>query len=148
MAANGGGARVNNYTVMFDFKVSELGRYYSFIQTTLENNDDAEFFLRPAGNLGIGGTGYSEHMVSPGEWHWLVITASMGNAYLYYLDGTLIHTGNVGNASMDSRWSWLPEGVLFFADEDGEDADMDVSGIVVWDSALSKSEVTALGSLE
>jgi hypothetical protein len=146
IAANGGGSRVNDYTVMFDFKVSEIGRYYSFFQTTLENNDDAEFFLRPAGNLGITGTGYTEYVVTAGEWRRLVISASMGNAYLYYLDGTLIHTG--GNATVDSRWSWLPEGVLFFADEDGEDADMDVSGIAVWDRALSETEVAELGGVE
>jgi hypothetical protein len=148
IAANGGGSRVNNFSVMFDFKVSELGRYYSFIQTTLENNDDAEFFLRPAGNLGIGGTGYSEHVVTAGEWHRLVISAAMGNAYLYYIDGKLIHTGNTSNATVDSRFSWLPEGVLFFADEDGEDADMDISNIAVWDKALSTSEVAALGGVE
>jgi hypothetical protein len=148
IAANGGGSRVNNFSVMFDFKVSELGRYYSFIQTTLENNDDAEFFLRPAGNLGIGGTGYSEHVVTAGEWHRLVISADIGNAYLYYLDGKLIHTGNTSSATVDSRFSWLPEGVLFFADEDGEDADMDISNIAVWDRALSNSEVAALGGVE
>jgi hypothetical protein len=148
MAANGGGSRVNNYSVMFDFKVPELGRYYSFIQTTLENNDDAEFFLRPAGNLGIGGTGYSEHVVTTNKWHRLVISASMGNAYLYYLDGRLIHTGNIENASIDSRWSWLPEGVLFLADDDGEDADIDVSNIAVWDRALSEEEVDILGGVE
>jgi hypothetical protein len=148
IAANGVGSRVNSYTVMFDFKVSELGRYYSFIQTTLENNDDAEFFINRNGQLGIGGTGYSEYTVTPDEWHRLVISADMGNAFLYYLDGTLIHTGNVGSASVDSRWSWLPEGVLFFADEDGEDADMDVSSIAVWDRALSESEVAALGGVE
>jgi hypothetical protein len=145
MAANGGGSRVNIYSVMFDFKVSELGRYYSFIQTTLGNNDDAEFFLRPAGNLGIGGTGYSEHVVTAGEWHRLVISADMGNAYLYYLDGALIHTGNLGSASIDSRWSWLPEGVLLFADEDGEDNEIDVSNIAVWSVALTSEEIAALG---
>jgi hypothetical protein len=147
IAANGG-ARVNSYSVMFDFKVSELGRYYSFIQTTLENNDDADFFINRNGQFGVGGTGYSEHVVSTGEWHRLVISASMGNAYLYYLDGTLIHTGNVGNASVDSRWSWLPEGVLFFADEDGEDAEMDVANIIVWDKALSEAEVSSLGGVD
>ncbi|MDR1336170.1 MAG: Ig-like domain-containing protein [Tannerella sp.] len=144
MAANGGGSRVNNYTVLFDFKVSELGRYYSFIQTTLENNDDAEFFLRPAGNLGVGGTGYSGHVVTAGEWHRLVISAGMGKAYLYYLDGVLIHEGNVANATVDSRWSWLPEGVLFFADEDGEDAEIDIADVVVWSSALDGEQVKAL----
>jgi hypothetical protein len=148
IAANGGGSRVNNFSVMFDFKVSELGRYYSFIQTTLENNDDAEFFIRPAGNLGINGTGYSEQAATAGKWHRLVISASMGNAYLYYLDGTLIHTGNIGSATVDSRWSWLPEGVLLFADEDGEDNDIDIANIAVWDRALSESEANALGGVE
>ncbi|MDR1335663.1 MAG: Ig-like domain-containing protein [Tannerella sp.] len=145
IAANGGGSRVNNYTVLFDFKVSELGRYYSFIQTTLENNDDAEFFLRSAGNLGIGGTGYSEHVVSAGEWHRLVLSASMGNFYLTYLDGTLIHEGNVGSAAIDSRFSFMPEGVLLFADDDGEDAEIDIAEVMIWDGALDAGQVQSLG---
>jgi hypothetical protein len=148
MAANGGGERVNNYTLMVDFKVSELGRYYCFFQTTLENNDDGDYFLRPAGNLGIGGTGYSEHVVSAGEWHRLVISAGMGNAYLYYLDGELIHTGNIESASIDSRFSWLPEGVLLFADEDGEDAEIDIAEVAVWNGAMNTNQVESLGPVQ
>jgi hypothetical protein len=147
IAANGGGKRVNNFTIMIDFKVSELGRYYSFIQTTLDNNDDAEFFLRPAGNLGIGGTGYSEHVVTAGEWHRLVLSAGMGNAYLTYLDGELIHEGNVGSATVDSRFSWLPEGVLLFADEDGEDNEIDIAEVMIWDGALTGEQVKSLGTV-
>jgi hypothetical protein len=147
IAANGGGKRVNNFTVMIDFKVSELGRYYSFFQTTLENNDDAEFFLRPAGNLGIGGTGYSAHVVTAGEWHRLVLSAGMGNAYLYYLDGELIHEGNVGSATVDSRFSWLPEGVLLFADENGEDNEIDIAEVMIWDGALTGEQVQSLGTV-
>jgi hypothetical protein len=147
IVANGGGNRVNNYTVLFDFKVSELGRYYCFLQTTLENNDDGDFFLRPAGNLGIGGTGYSTHVVTAGEWHRLVISASMGNAYLYYLDGVQIHEGNIASATLDSRFSWLPEGVLLFADENGEDAEIDIAEVMIWDGALNSEQVQSLGTV-
>jgi hypothetical protein len=62
------------------------GSYYCFVQTSLQNNDDGEFFLRSAGNLGIGDTGYSEYVATVNEWHRLVISASMGNAYDYYID--------------------------------------------------------------
>jgi hypothetical protein len=75
-------------------------------------------------------------------------SAAMGNACLYYLDGKLIHTGNTSSATVDSRFSWLPEGVPFFADEDGKDADMDISNIAVWNRALSNSEIAALGGIE
>ncbi|MDR1335847.1 MAG: Ig-like domain-containing protein [Tannerella sp.] len=148
IAANGGGNRVNNYTLMVDFKVSQLGRYYCFFQTTMTNGDDGEYFLRPAGNIGIGGTGYSEHVVSTGEWHRLVLSASMGNAYLTYLDGVLIHEGNVGSAFVDSQYSWMPEGVLLFADNDGEDAEMDVARVMIWDGALSAGQVQSLGPVQ
>jgi hypothetical protein len=147
IAANGGGSRVNNYTLMVDFKVSELGRYYCFLQTSPANNDDGDFFINPSGNLGIGSTGYSVHVVSPGEWHRLVLSASMGNSYLTFLDGTLIYEGNVGNATMDSRFSWLPEGVLLFADEDGEDAEIDIAEVIIWDGALNAGQVQSLGPI-
>jgi hypothetical protein len=148
MAANGGGNRVNRYTIQVDFRVAAIGRYYSFFQTTLENNDDAEFFLRPAGNLGIGGTGYSSLVVTPGEWHRLVISAGMGSSYEYYLDGTLIHQGNTDAASVDSRYSWLPEGVLLFADEDGEDNEIDIAEVTVWSGAMNADQVAALGKVQ
>jgi hypothetical protein len=145
--ANGEGQKVNNFTVMFDFKVSEIGRYYSFIQTTLANNDDAEFFLRPAGNLGIGVTGYSGYVAPANEWCRLVISASMGNFYNYYIDGDLIHQGN-SSASVDSRFSWAPEGVLFFADEDGEDAEIEIAEIIVWNEPLTDKQIAKLGGTQ
>jgi hypothetical protein len=147
IAANGGGQRVNNYTLMVDFRVSQLNRYYCFMQTTLENNDDGDFFLRPAGNLGIGGTGYSEYVATTEEWHRLVISASMGNAYNYYIDGELIHQGNLSQATLDSRWSWLPEGVLLFADEDGEDAEIDIAEVMIWSEALTGEQIAELGGV-
>jgi hypothetical protein len=145
--ANGGGNRVNNFTVMFDFKVSRLGQYYCFIQTTLTNSDDADYCLHTNGTLGIGATGYSTHVVTPGEWHRLVISASMGKAYLTYLDGTLIHEGNLGQASVDGRFSWSPEGVLLIADDDGDDAEIDIAEVMIWDGALDAGQVQSLGPI-
>jgi uncharacterized protein YjdB len=142
-----GDERVNNYTVMFDFKVPDTDRFRCFYQTTLDNSDDGEYFLRPGGNIGVGATGYSGHTVTAGEWHRLVLSASMDNSYLTYLDGVLIHEGNVGSAFKNSRFSWFPESVLFFADDDGEDAEIDVAEVMIWDVAIDDDQVKALGGV-
>jgi hypothetical protein len=148
IAANGGGSRVNNYTLMVDFRIPESGIYYSIYQSTLENNDDAEFFINRDGHFGVGGTGYSDYAVPAGEWHRLVISASMGNLYEYYIDGVLIHQGNLDAAATDSRFSWLPEAVLLFADEDGEDNEIDIAEVTIWGGAMNSDEIDALGAIQ
>jgi hypothetical protein len=148
IAANGGGSRVNNYTLMVDFKVPATDIYHSIYQSTLENNDDADFFINRSGQFGVGGTGYSDYVTQADEWHRLVISASMGILYEYYIDGVLIHQGNLDAATTDSRWSWLPEGVLLFADEDGEDNEIDVAEVTIWSGTLSSDDIDALGPVQ
>ncbi|MDR1632544.1 MAG: Ig-like domain-containing protein [Dysgonamonadaceae bacterium] len=150
--ANGGGSKVNEYTVLMDFKLLKDGSY-CFYQTNLNNSDDVDFFLR--GNmkeLGIGGV-YSnlpeEEKFLPDVWYRVVVTAKLGESLTYYLNGKKIFTNDssADAAKRDSRLALDPAGVLLFADEDGEDNDLDVAGVAIWDKALSPEEVAALGGL-
>ena len=142
IAANGGGAKVNEYTMQIDFKVETLGIWHCFFQTTIQNNNDGDCFINTTGNVGVAATGYSTYKVMTNEWYRLVLSIKNGTQYKYYLDGELLNNGTV--QAIDGRFS-LDSLLLIFADEDGEDNNIIVSEIGIWDIALSAQEISYLG---
>jgi hypothetical protein len=146
--ANGGGAKVNHYSMLIDFKLPNDNRY-CFFQTNLENSDDVDFFLRSnMYELGIGSV-YTDLSASPiksGVWYRLVVSAQLGESLKYYLNGKEIFArGGEGDAGLDSRLALDPNGVLLFADEDGEDENIHVAQVTIWDQPLTAEDVAALG---
>ena len=138
-----GQSGVSEYTLMIDFKIPNLGTWYSFLQTDRNNSNDGEFFINTAGRIGVGTTGYSETTATPNVWQRLVITVNIGvSGIKYYLDGNEIHSSN----TTDSRFL-LDEVMLLLGDEDGDDGEFDVAEVALWDVALSAEEVTALGQV-
>ena len=148
IAANGTGTpqKVNRYTLLIDFRVGQLGQWYTFFQTDNQNTTDGEAFINTNGQIGVGITGYSSYTVIPGEWYRLVISADLGNHYNYYLDGQLIRVG--GAQVADDRLALMPlsngNDVLFFADENGEDNSIDVAQIAIFDTCLTTSQIAGL----
>ena len=149
--ANGGGDFVNQFTLVYDIKIPELGLWYAFYQTNAGNTNDGDAFISPSGGIGVGDTGYSaDGTVEVGVWYRLVIVGDLtGPGVDYYLNGTLIHDG--GGEGVDGRFSWYTvthtdnPWVLIFADESGEDAELDVSTVMVYGTPLSAADVAALG---
>jgi guanyl-specific ribonuclease Sa len=142
ISANGGGSKVNEYTLQIDFKVEALGVWHCFFQTTILNNNDGDCFINPSGNIGVAATGYSNYLVKPNEWYRLVLSVKNGTQYKYYLDGELLNNGTV--QAIDGRFS-LDSLLLMFDDDDGEDNNIIVSEIGIWDRALSGAEINTLG---
>ena len=145
-APNGGGRKVNEYTLMIDFMIDRTGQYYSFLQTTLANDDDGELFIRPAGECGIGG--YYAGAVEPGKWQRYFVTVKCGQGtdgvFSQYLNGEWINTvseGHNANLDLDGRFALDPDGCLLFADEDGEDNEITVRSVAIWNRALSSEEI-------
>ncbi|MFH1194258.1 MAG: sugar-binding protein [bacterium] len=139
---NGGGTRVNEFTLQFDFRIPELNIWHCFFQITTDNSNDGDCFINPAGNIGVGATGYSEHPITTNEWYRLVISVKNGTQYKYYLDGQLFKDGDI--QEIDGRFSF-DNMLLVFADEDGEDGEIDCAELAIWDRALTADEVLALG---
>ncbi|SEA52478.1 Ig-like domain (group 2) [Porphyromonadaceae bacterium KH3R12] len=141
---NGGGTKVNEYTMLIDFKVPELGKWYSFYQTDLTNNSDAEVFINPGGSIGVGATGYSGSVIEPNKWSRLVISAKLGVWFRYYLDGELIHqTPDLNAIVVDDRFALL-EKVILIGDNDGDDADIDIAEVGFWSEALDELQIKKL----
>jgi uncharacterized protein YjdB len=150
IAANGGGSRVNEYTLMIDFKVSEVGRYYALLQTDLTNMSDGEIFINPAAQIGIT-TGYYSPggSVEPEIWYRWLVSVKCGESWKEYLNGKLLHTAvpEDDKLNLDNRMSLDPEGIVLFGDEDGEENDITISAVAIWDRALNDGEIASLGAL-
>ncbi|VAX25075.1 hypothetical protein MNBD_IGNAVI01-46 [hydrothermal vent metagenome] len=143
--ANGGGSKVNSYTIVMDIKYPTTGQWYAFYQTEPSNTLDADWFLNPSGNMGVGATGYTSHILIPGDWYRIAISVNNGVRHDYYIDGEKALTGTPG--TVDGRFSLEPQ-VLFFADENNEDNALDVADIKIFSRDLSDNEMKELGGYE
>jgi spore coat protein U-like protein len=142
ISPNGGGAKVNEFSLQIDFRVPALGNWYTFIQTSASNNDDGDCFIKTTGTIGVGATGYSSFALAAGEWYRLLISVNNGTNYRYYLDGQMLLDGTIQD--VDGRFA-LDSLLLLFADNDGDDAEIDVAEAAIWDVALTTYQVQALG---
>ena len=143
--AAGSNGKVAEYTLLVDVRFPQLGLYYSIFESdNLNMGSDGDFFFRPSGNdWGIRANYTDKSPYEANKWYRLVVTVKGGKAK-YYLNGKLIDEKEPG---ADGHASWLREGVLLFADEDGEDNEFDIASVAIWDKALSDDDVTTLGGL-
>jgi hypothetical protein len=158
-APNGGGKYVNEFTIVIDCKFIggptsegaswQNGKYYSLYQTSLDNTSDGDFFWRPGADFGITGS-YSKqnHLFVKDTWYRFAIVVKLGTELRYFVNGQFYEANNSGDRDGDR--AWRPEGVLLFADDDGENGQgfpLHVATLGIFDRALSDSEVKSLGGL-
>jgi hypothetical protein len=132
----------NKYSVMIDFKIPLTGQYYSFMQTYQNNTNDGDLFINPAGKIGVAALTYSNSSILPNEWYRLVLTADVGNSIKMYIDGQLWNPGLPN--SLNGRFALDPL-LLLLADDNGEDNQMDVASIGVFNRDLTAAEVATIG---
>ncbi|KAF0148201.1 MAG: metallophosphoesterase [Ignavibacteria bacterium] len=133
---------VNEYTLQIDFRVPTLSVWHSLFQTSPTNSNDAECFISLNGNIGVEATGYSSYSIKPNEWYRLVVSVKNGVNYDYYLDGFQLHNGIV--QVLHGRFA-LDKELLLFADNNGEDGEIDCAEVAIWDYSLNADEVKSLG---
>ncbi len=144
--ANGGGgdsvSRVNEYSIMIDFRLPDLTRWYAFFQTDMKNASDGDCFVKPtSGIIGTTATKYSTDAVAANQWYRFVISIKNGVLHNTYIDGKLIVTGTP--LAVDGRFA-LDSMLLMFGDDDGDDGDIDVAELAMWDRALTDKDVAAM----
>ncbi len=150
ISPNGGGTRVNEYTLMIDFRVPALGVFYTFLQTNPADSDDGDIFINKSGAIGCGATGYSTSGVTANKWQRLVVSVKLGNKgwIKYYLDGNLVlDDEDMTNFQIDNaRYSLAPQ-IILFGDDDGDDAAIDVAEVGMWNLALDGDQVEKLETM-
>jgi hypothetical protein len=150
IAPNGGGDSVNQYTLMFDFKVLNFNRWHTFYQTDTSNKNDGECFIRPntgtnPGGIGTATTGYTTTPINAKQWYRLVVSVNLNHFYRFYLNGKLILEGDT--QEVDGRFALLPQ-ILFFADNNQEDDTIDIASLALFDTCLSSADIAKIGTIE
>ncbi|MGE9270092.1 MAG: SUMF1/EgtB/PvdO family nonheme iron enzyme [Verrucomicrobiales bacterium] len=147
ISANGGGSAVNEYTLLFDVfsPAASRGSWRCFFQVSPGNGDDGEYFIRNNNNtMGTADLGYTSAGLDEASWKRVVIVADL-TSFRTYVDGELFHVHS--DQSVDGRYA-LESEILLFADNNGENAAMNVSTFAMWGEALSENEVAGLGVVD
>lgn len=140
---NGGGAFVNNYTVIYDlmFPLASNLKWRALWQTSTGNANDGDLFVNNANGIGISGN-YTG-VIQPDVWHRVAFTINSTDGVLRkFIDGAFV--GQQTIATTDGRFS-LDTTALVFTDEDGETEAGFVNSIQFRNWIISDSAVAALG---
>lgn len=145
------GAFVINYTFVMDIfsPAASRSQWRSIFQTNQGNTNDADYFIRNSSDqLGVSGIGYSTGAINEGKWTRLAITVDLnlnGGDVKTYLDGSLFYT-HPTNQTTGGTYALDPT-VLFFADNDNENAPLNVGALAIFSGTMTASEVSALGAV-
>lgn len=149
---NGGGAFVNDYTIVTDILVPAVG-WTAIFNTNPNHANDADFYISPSGQVGIGALGYSASgVISANQWYRLAfVQDATNNTVDYYVDGVSVFSGAAG--AVDGRFSLYtganPGADLVFQGEGDSSGNYSnaayIGSMLVADRAYSGSEIAALG---
>lgn len=153
IAPNGGGARVNQYTLIMDvYWETSGGGWTSFVNLDdPSNTNDGELFARwNDGGFGQGAGGYEpddpEVVLQFQTWQRIAVTVDLGAdppLLTKYIDGRK-HSDQPNVSGLDGRHS-MAELAVLFADNDGERGSAYVSSIQIRNGQLTAVEIAALG---
>src|SRR5204862_541913 len=115
-------------------------------------NNDGDYFIRPDNDhMGTASLVYSANAINEAKWTRMVLTfhldpVAASSAITVYLDGALFNTHASGSTDLlrDGRFSLSPT-VLFFHDNDGDNAALNIGALAMWDGVLTAGQVAALG---
>src|SRR5206468_11564195 len=150
---NGGGTRVNQYTLIMDVLIGSTGPgAASILQiSSLNNMDDGDLFWQ-GNNFGQGTGGYSgTGAFTPGQWHRIVAAydeAASPPVVTKFVDG-IKQDDWTANQGLDNPRRALQPTAILFADGDVPNPDERrewwVNSIQIRAGVLSKDEMVALG---
>jgi hypothetical protein len=129
--------------LIFDIKILRNSKTYALFQTDLKNGSDAEWFIDTTGTLGQRNSYDSVDKLKAGEWHRIGISIKNDDLNNYYIDGDRVVTTEIKD--IDGYYSISEKGLLLFADNNGEDNELDVADVKIFSKALDDSEMKELG---
>ena len=152
IAPNGGGTRVNQYTLIMDVFVAESGAgAASLWQTSSANNtDDGDLFWQGSNFGQGGGDGYAgTSAFTAGEWHRVVASYNMAAnppVVHKYVDG-IFQDDWQDNQSLDApRRTLAPTAILFGDGDQDERREMWVNSVQIRSGVLSAAELESFGA--
>jgi len=145
LGGNGGGTRLNEYTLQWDVMVPNIDKWKCFIQTeNAASGGDGDLFIKPtSGLLGLSDFAWSTTAIVPNQWYRVVETVKCGSFARVYVDGQLWIERTPAPA-VNSRYS-LTDQPFIFGDDDGEDDLIFCSELAIWNVAFTAEQALALG---
>lgn len=147
---NGGGAYINEYTMVFDIYWTESSWFSFYNAESVNVNNDGDFFRRPSdGAIGVGNGGYFGSTQNH-QWYRVAFTVQPGDedTINIYLDGYYLGTA-VRFVSLDGRFSLYRSvdvnKTLLFGDDNGETGTAYVSQFYFDNRVYSGAEIMAMG---
>jgi hypothetical protein len=157
IAPNGGGAKVNQWTLILDvlFPEPQDGRFSSLIQTDALNSDaDMQVRWNNIGGEGTGGLGVSGQFTGngrtnlvKGKWHRIALAADLtasSPVISKFIDGVKFEDQFFAPPQLDGRFA-LGKTLRLFADDDNQLNTIYVNSIQILDGKLIDDEIAALG---
>lgn len=145
MNTNNGVETFDKYTVMFDICSDDMSGYTPLWQNSMTDSKDGSLFIKN-GQMGLGGSlGYNGDFKA-GVWYRVVLVIDTPNKATLYVDGELLSSCE-NTSSYNSHWLLQGPGAVFFADEDGEEKAIKVTGLRFWDVPFNAMQVAALGTV-
>jgi hypothetical protein len=150
VAPNGGGTRVNQYTILFDLMVSSEGTWAaSLLQISSTNNlEDGDLFWQE-NQFGQGLDGYfGTSIFTPDQWHRVIAAYDMSAnppVVTKYVDGVFQDDWTAYQGLDHPRRALLPVAILFADGDQDERRMMWVNSIQIRAGALTKAQMEALG---
>lgn len=151
---NGGGSYINDYSIVMDVYSPGAAGWQALFNTDPSNGNDADFYINPAGQLGIAALGYgAAPLVLQNQWNRIAFVADLdGGIVKYFVNGTLAFT-RTGSSLADGRFALYSNAnsgadLLLFNEGDTSGVythPLYVNGIGFTDATLSDSAVAALG---
>lgn len=147
IAPNGGGAKLNHYSLVYDLYFSGVGGGWASLANLDTSGDGDVFWRRSDGGLGQGGGGYEpvdpEVKVNRESWHRIILAFDLASGtYDKYVDG--IYHSSQDNGGLDGRQSAGPS-IWLFNDNDGENGEVYVNSLAIFDKKLTAEEAAILG---
>lgn len=152
--ANGGGTRVNQYTLVMDilYPSSSANQERALLQTNPNNADNRDIAI--GADNGIGSSGAFQGQFSPDVWHRVAVAVDLSGPgpnpiMAKFIDGVKVGTQVLGEGK-DGRWSLEPASsatpwALLFADDTLDVQLGYASSIQVRAGRLSDAQIAHMG---
>jgi hypothetical protein len=148
---NGGGTRVNQYTLLFDIMVASVptpGAAALLQLSSLTNADDGDLFWQGS-NFGQGEGGYNgTGQFTAGEWHRVIAAydeAATPPVVTKFVDGIKQDDWTANQGLDNVRRAMQPTAILFADGDQDERREMWVDSIQVRAGKMTDDEMIALG---
>lgn len=145
---NGGGAYINQYTMVWDLLLPSIPEWFSFFNSDDVNGNDGDLFMDSAGGIGISSVYHG--VVGVNTWHRIAASYDLTTSTLSkYIDGQLVGSQTL-SSGVDGRWSLYSvndpaNGLLLLADNDGETGAGYINSFYFIDRVMTGDEIGALG---